>query len=168
MPARAISISRSFSSRDQEAMRFSESGAIMISSTVCQRVLASSYCVATTTPSPVPGGTSRNRTCRRLPKFARQLSGARHFNVSLSTKEGHLASASPCANGRAEHAWGTTGYFRVRRYRARRAADRHVDCLAGRHHQPDGLAGDADVGSQVRLRTKDKDRERAKRHFWRE
>ena len=34
MPARAISISRSFSSRDQDAMRFRESGAIMISSTV--------------------------------------------------------------------------------------------------------------------------------------
>src|SRR4029079_12444156 len=68
MPAHATSISRSFSSRDQDAMRFSESGAIMISSSVAWRPLA--YCAATMTPAPfraIHEGTGRAGGRQNLP-----------------------------------------------------------------------------------------------------
>src|SRR6266481_5770364 len=41
----------------------------------------------------------RNRKCGAPPKFTEQLSGTRHFTVSLSPMEDHLASPCSSANG---------------------------------------------------------------------
>src|SRR5882757_3252844 len=104
MPARAMSISRSFSSRDQAAMRFRESGAIMISSTYRLR-LKLHYIAPQQRPLPsIPREPRRNRKLGTPSKFADQLSGRRHFNVTLSIMESHLASAGGPPIGRSDDA----------------------------------------------------------------
>src|SRR4051812_37771775 len=98
MPARAISLSRSFSSRDQDAMRFRESGAIMISSTLRRRVPAH---IAPQQRSPTPFQPAPTGSpARTYPKVSDQLSGTRHFNLTLSTMEDHLAATAGWIGGR--------------------------------------------------------------------
>jgi hypothetical protein len=71
----------------------------------------------------------------RTSKFADQLSGTRHFNVSLSIIESHLASAGRSFNRTSGWHAGNGRELRVRRYRACIPADRHVERRAdSRHH----------------------------------
>src|SRR5215211_5619378 len=88
IPARAISISRSLSSRDHAAMRLRYSAAIMIASTV-----ASHTCCTATEVRPE--------------KFPDQLSAKRHFKLSHCPKEGHLGTRRLWRAGRVRryHAW---------------------------------------------------------------